>query len=84
MLVQIEDESVLHNIPYMGERLLDEDSSFIEELLGNYDGKVHGEDGEEDRLDNQTLVDLVDALRKFDESGKETNIQDSTYFYRLP
>ncbi|XP_006901739.1 PREDICTED: histone-lysine N-methyltransferase EZH1 isoform X2 [Elephantulus edwardii] len=73
-LKKVEDETVLCNIPYMGDEVKEEDETFIEELINNYEGKVHGE---EEMIPGSVLIsdavflELVDALNQYSDEDEE-------------
>jgi histone-lysine N-methyltransferase EZH2 len=69
---------VLTNIPYVGD---DCDEQFIEELLDNYDGKVHGEIGA--YMNDEMFIELAKALTKYQKNSNNSNQPDQIIFDKM-
>uniref|UniRef100_A0A068WKU5 [histone H3]-lysine(27) N-trimethyltransferase n=1 Tax=Echinococcus granulosus TaxID=6210 RepID=A0A068WKU5_ECHGR len=70
----VEDEPVLNHLPYMGEEQA-QDDVFLEELLNNYDGRLHGNFPFD--FESHLTVELVDTVHSKWETLPNTEVVES-------
>lgn len=69
----VEDETELHNMPYIGDDALEKDNTFFEDLLNNcYNNRMHG-DRDSKFLDDNLFVDMVHSLMVYQEKNTNGN-----------
>ena len=76
--VMVEDETVLQNIPYVGDDHTTIDQEFINELIENYDGNVHGQQNGMNMgwkcMSDELLIELIHILKREAEGSSDEDI----------
>jgi hypothetical protein len=66
----------LYNLPYVEE----DDPNFINELIENYDGKIHGEKG--GYMNDDIFLELIESLVKY-QKNPQSNVVDPIIFEKI-
>ena len=66
----------MYNLPYVEE----DDPNFINELIENYDGKIHGEKG--GYMNDDIFLELIESLVKY-QKNPQSNVVDPIIFEKI-